>query len=422
MNSREIAGAALFHISECFSPYGAQAILLLLCGLSGRTNTPVSARTIGNSDAHTDMAMALEDVLGRAHAIYITAASDSGIVALGDKDGPRTILYDGTIADEFGDAPMGRLIRGKPLRYLDAPAHETRRLREFNEKAAVILFAADAVSDPRLLGRMITVRLHDQKTFRHQHASRSLERFLSDDTQPALDRAAQMQELKRWFERIKWKTPVIFEGVAEMIARTATAGDVHRLEQLLALTSVLVLLKEAPIGQQDPIWGHSDEIRFVVALLRTVGAEDDRQAVPVRALNLLRSLQNYVQASGQTPEAYRSTGLQGQTSSLVRFSVYDLKNDKAFAALSPDALDDLLRILEKKGMVAKAGRQNRRRLWELTPWGFDHKRRDLADALTEITGNSADLGGPAGDDHRETAPPPDGPPAASATNSPSQTK
>ncbi len=422
MNSREIAGAALFNISGCFSPYGAQAILLLLCGLSGRTNTPVSARTVGNSDAHTDMAMALESLLGPTHAIYITAASDSGIVALGDKDGPRTILYDGTITDDFGDAPMGRLIRGKPLRYLDAPAHESRRLREFNEKAAVILFAADAVSDPRLLGRMITVRLHDQKTFRHQHAARSLERFLSDDTQPALDRAAQTQELQRWFDRINWTTPVVFDGVADMIARTATAGDVHRLEQLLALTSVLVLLKEAPIDRQDPIWGHADEIGFIVALLRTVGAEDDRQAIPVRALNLLRSLQNYVQARGQTTEAYRPTGLQGQTGSLIGFSVYDLRNEKAFAAVSPDALDDLLRILEKKGMVAKAGRQNRRRLWELTPWGFDHQRRNLADSLTAITGNSAELGGPAGENHSETAPPPDGPPAASATNSHSQTK
>lgn len=384
------AGHLIRHLDDGFAPDTGCALILLLCALSSRTGNPVSARTAGNGSAHTRVALAIEALMGD-WAVYVTSATEAGIVSLGEKDQPRTILYEGRLSEPLHDA-LGRLIQGKPLRCLDAPMGDRKRLREFNDPAAVLLFDCDYPLGPEVLTKLVSVRVNDRETSSRQDADRRTVKFTARAKAARREAGEWEAALRKRLRSIRWDRLVVFDGVAKMAAQVTTRGDVDRLEQLLSLTSVWVLLVEQPQDPGDAIVATARDVQTVVEILDGTAVDDERRHLSVPAAGFLKGVQSHERATppnaAEAATVEAKSQIAAQPERYVRFTLYDLKAYKPFAALSADRIDALLRQLEAGGMVEKDGRDGHRRAWRLTPWGREYHRRPLADLLRRLTDNA----------------------------------
>ncbi|MBI1374290.1 MAG: hypothetical protein GC159_16360 [Phycisphaera sp.] len=273
-----------------FGPDAQRGLVLVLAALSGRTNTPVSARTVGDAPWHAAIATTILQLLGTKTAMYLTGASEAKLAELGPTD-VRTIIYDGASDDVATRRTLSRLILGLPVHRLVNPSAEDPKDRviSFDRPVSIIAIGADDITEPRLAEALLTVRLNEHDKAMKFHARRRLARFAG--TTATGHAEEDNSNLMTRLVTLRWDTPVIFEDPDDMIERVGCTGDATRVVAFLSLARVVALLRHKPVDDDVTIEARYEDLNFVVRLLEEAGVDDDRVRIGGKAAEFLRFLQ-----------------------------------------------------------------------------------------------------------------------------------
>lgn len=351
-------------------PSGVAGLLMVLAALTGRTRRPASAGTCGPSRNHGRIGQAVEALLGE-QAVRFESATPAGILSLHDSK-HSVIIDEPGAADAGAIRLLNRLVRGESSSHLDASADGNPRFRTLSRRLACVLVGVDDTAD--LDGRILLLPVRDDRSAADFDALRRLEPFRSPSGgEDLVDNDATA--LKSELDGMAWTSPVSFAGLSAPTATSASFDDTDRLGVVLAIASVVAILK-AGHRSQAPLAGSSEHVEFVVRLIESARAADQRrQLIPGDAtfLELLRR-----NAQPGDPDLLTKFAGDLVTGEADPFTLYTLKNRPAFAHVDLDVMADRLKRLEAKGFVRDLGLFRRKRAWTLTPQGAAYGTAPLA--------------------------------------------
>lgn len=388
MHKTEIsAGSASYEYWRAeYAPLMPQALLLQLAALTSRCGRAVSARTVGNGQLATEIGLDLEAMLGNS-ATYANAVTVSGLLTLSGKPLVHTFIYDGMKIEGMAHTLLERLIQRKPVRVLDAPENGRKRTRRIDHCIAVILLGYPTAERPDTLTNLLTVRLDARGSALQQQATRNLANFTGQGPALRSRREKTRTALASRISRIAWTCPVRFDDVAHNPALLGNFGDALRYEQLLALTTVWVLLSQEP-DDLCPIAAKPKDIEFVVGLLMEAKVDDERHRLSPGAMATLLAMQRLEPALARKNEP--TPDMTVPTDVVATFSVPELGAMPLFQNLDPSTLHDRVKELEQAWMIEPWGKKGPRKLWRLTMWGRSYHHGSLATHINRHLAHTKD--------------------------------
>jgi len=354
-----------------FGADGMCVFLALLVALTGRTETPLSARTVGNGVKQEAIAKSIEQLLGDT-CCYVTHLTVSGLMALGGPNckAHRCLIYSGPVSDLQLRSAIGGLIQKISLQSLDGSPTGFQRYRELDEPMSCLLVHGEDWAEPDLVSRLLTLRMNQSPGATMEQRDDILAKFTLGGV-PRVD-AAEVLRLQKRLDQIAWKTRVEFPPGEINTSAVRDIHDVCRLEQLLSLAAVRRLVAEEPTNPSIPIVGDGSDLDAVVRLVKAVHADDDCERLTHRETETLRLLQRFV--TGVAP-AGRKTGKDRI------FTCYELQDYLPAPAPSIDTIARNVKALEKFGLLESAEKVNRKLAWKMSDRGIRYQRAQLAERM-----------------------------------------
>ena len=328
-------------------------MLALLVGLSGLTHSPVSARIVGNSMRIEDIGLTIEEMIGLERCRYFSDVSDDGIASLGDKslDSVRSIICAGEWKDERLRRMVGELVLRRPLCLLDGSPTGWPRYRKVDRRLSFLLLRADDVSDPAIVGNLLTLRVNRSLATTKLHLTQELERFLSST--PTSRRTQIDAAILTRLNQISWNSKVEFCSNIFDPTRVRDSWDGWRTAQALSLASVWrVLSDEVTKPDGVPTQGNASDIQAIIDLIEQSQIEDERYTLCPRDARMLEFL--------KTLPAKRRSDATKPASVYEGFTYYEVQGKLPQPSVSIDTIRLRIIALQKLGFVEPKGRLKHR--------------------------------------------------------------
>jgi hypothetical protein len=366
-------GDALVHLlQERHGGDAAQVLLTFLCALSGLTNYPVHARTVGSGIGHDAIASTVEELIGTDACQYLTTLTEAGIMSLeaSGQKGVSTILYSGDLSEPRLVRAFGRMVAGQKLRSLDGSPTGHDRYRKVDRRLSCIFFRADDLAEPDILSRLLTIKIVRNPEATKRALMQALAQF--KDGQAFSAYPELLKGLKSRIRQSPLQAQVTFADDMTAKVRAQDIADVYRIQQVLSLAAVWRILNTESASPNTRITGQTKDVEIVLALLHQIGVEDERIRIAPRHAATLRVLQAK-QTAFKTPD--NPDGL---------FTFYNVRSCLPEPKPSIDTIRNNFIALEQAGYLEKEGTIAGRNAWTLTPAGREYHPTSLTEHLQEL--------------------------------------
>jgi len=374
-------------ISE-FGPLGPKALLLHLGAMTGLTGTPVAMRTTGESEFHSQIALSIERMLGSLKVMYVSSASEAGIVGMGTHEYIKSFILDGCTPGSATMPVIARLIQRRPIRTLDAPLGDTIRARSFDRPISVLLMQADDIDDHDLLNTLVTVDLkHSQDTLPAYLQSLTAKWLAVPDAGNA-----KFRRILRWqyaFDLLAWEVPCASNFLTDgLIGKVTDRTTGERVRQVIALANVVAILLSTPRDGRGSIVTSLEVVQFVNELFALADVDENKESLTPAEQATLNECVNLSRSEEATTPRYKQPDVPSKRATAgptTTVTAKELHQRESHRNIGISAIHTRLNALEDKGLLERKGKCDGKQMhWEITARGRVYSPATVATSLKSM--------------------------------------